>query len=241
MSFFGNFIQKPNGLLWFLIVVSAGPHLGLVYELSQMRPSQAETVIEISLAAPEQPQKTAMPQPPEPPATPAHRPPPPDRSVPDVPDKMENQETVPERPADPPDLTPEAVPEQVAQWQPPAAPENVSPPAPSPRPEPPRPEPPGADEMAAYFADIRLEIERNKQYPVPARRRHLEGRVTITFAVNERGDVSDVGVVESSGFSNLDSAALAAVRAAAPFAPPPEGSPNLPLRLEIPIVFQLRR
>ncbi|HWR67676.1 MAG TPA: TonB family protein, partial [Desulfomonilia bacterium] len=42
---------------------------------------------------------------------------------------------------------------------------------------------------------------------------------SITFVLNERGEVADIGVLKSSGSYSLDSAAMAAIEDAAPFGP----------------------
>lgn len=50
------------------------------------------------------------------------------------------------------------------------------------------------------------------EYPEGARRRNIEGAVTIKLYVADDGSVSDLKVAESSGNGELDEAALAAVR-----------------------------
>jgi protein TonB len=50
------------------------------------------------------------------------------------------------------------------------------------------------------------------------------GSTTVSFAVSSDGSLLSVTVSQSSGKASLDQAALAAVRAAAPFPPPPAGA-----------------
>jgi len=50
------------------------------------------------------------------------------------------------------------------------------------------------------------------KYPVESRRRKEEGTVTLLVTVSPQGDVADIQVSRSSGFSRLDKAALAAVK-----------------------------
>lgn len=50
------------------------------------------------------------------------------------------------------------------------------------------------------------------RYPVESRRRKEEGTVTLMVTVSPRGDVAEIEVARSSGFSRLDKAALAAVK-----------------------------
>jgi protein TonB len=50
------------------------------------------------------------------------------------------------------------------------------------------------------------------------------GRVTVTFSIGPMGALRGVSVARSSGNSQLDQAALAAIRSAAPFPAPPSGA-----------------
>lgn len=84
------------------------------------------------------------------------------------------------------------------------------------------------------IAEIREAIERAKRYPLFARDRGIEGRVTAEFSINTKGLPEDVTIKKSSGFTVLDSAARETIIRAAPF-PVVEG------RIEIPITFRLER
>jgi protein TonB len=97
--------------------------------------------------------------------------------------------------------------------------------------------PPGygsADPMAAYIALIRERIAKHKRYPAIARRRGIEGRLVVRVEI-----AADGGVVTSEALGSpsamLVRSALAAVEAASPFPPPPNGA----LRIEIPIRYEL--
>lgn len=59
----------------------------------------------------------------------------------------------------------------------------------------------------------------NRRYPEEARRRGVEGEVTVRFAVAADGRVTDVAIVAASGSSALDGAAVAMLRGAR--LPPP--------------------
>jgi protein TonB len=49
-------------------------------------------------------------------------------------------------------------------------------------------------------------------YPPLAKRRREEGVVTVHFSISASGEILDVAVRRSSGFEDLDQAALAAAR-----------------------------
>lgn len=105
------------------------------------------------------------------------------------------------------------------------------------------PSPPvGRADQDAYYEIVRLRIEREKRYPSQARRRQIEGRVALTFAIGPKGELSDCRVKHGSGSPELDQAALEAVQRAAPFPAPPAGmiKPGRPsLSLELTVAFEL--
>lgn len=76
---------------------------------------------------------------------------------------------------------------------------------------------------AAYLDAWRSKVERvgNLNYPEEAKRRKLYGNVVLHVAVRADGSVQGVHVVQSSGSTVLDDAAVHIVRLAAPFAPFP--------------------
>ncbi len=57
-----------------------------------------------------------------------------------------------------------------------------------------------------------------------AERRGLKGQVIVALTIDDGGAVDRIGVVQSSGRDDVDQAAVALVRAAAPFPPPPAGT-----------------
>jgi protein TonB len=90
-----------------------------------------------------------------------------------------------------------------------------------------------------YLEMVRLKIESHKKYPQQARLRNIEGRVTLRFVITTDGGVRDVEIVKNSRNRDLDAAAVAAVRASAPFSNPPQRFFNGDLPLELTIVFEL--
>jgi protein TonB len=70
----------------------------------------------------------------------------------------------------------------------------------------------------AYGAAVRDAVGHHKPRGVG------RGRVTVTFSIGPMGALRGVSVARSSGNSQLDQAALAAIRSAAPFPAPPSGA-----------------
>jgi len=98
---------------------------------------------------------------------------------------------------------------------------------------------PDARTIDNYLASIRKEIERNKRYPIVARRRGQEGEVDLRFFLLANGNVEKLEVKKTSGIETLDRAAMDAVIRATPFAMPPKGFINGPKPLELTIIFKL--
>lgn len=89
-------------------------------------------------------------------------------------------------------------------------------------------------------AAITSELSRYFHYPRLARQRGWEGRVVLGCRVHADGRISDPRVVESSGRSILDAAALESLRRIERL---PELAPRpgaAPLRLELPVTYRLR-
>ena len=94
-------------------------------------------------------------------------------------------------------------------------------------------------EFGPYLASLRRRIQEVVVYPLAARRQGLAGRVEVEVILEPTGRVRDVTMVASSTHPMLDDAALEAVRSLPPV-PLPENLPRRPLRVRLPIVFDLR-
>jgi periplasmic protein TonB len=79
-------------------------------------------------------------------------------------------------------------------------------------------------EFATYMRAWVARVERigNLNYPDEARQRNLSGSLVMTVAVRRDGSVERIDIVQPSGHSLLDDAALRTVQLAAPFGPLPE-------------------
>lgn len=90
-----------------------------------------------------------------------------------------------------------------------------------------------------YLAALRQRIQESLNYPVSARRRGLGGIVQLEVELLPNGKVASVVVRSSSSHAVLDQAALDTVSQLPP-APFPPGLPSRPLKVRVPIVFELR-
>ena len=94
-------------------------------------------------------------------------------------------------------------------------------------------------EYGGYLAGVRRRIQESIQYPTSARRRGLKGTVNLEILIRADGAISAVSVAGSSSHSELDEAAVEAVRSLAP-QPFPAGLKPRPLKVKLPIVFDLQ-
>jgi TonB family protein len=70
---------------------------------------------------------------------------------------------------------------------------------------------------AGYMEVLKKKIFDTWEYPEDAVNKGQQGKVTISFVLDNTGNVKEIGVVKTSGSHILDSAAMAAVEKAAPF------------------------
>lgn len=89
---------------------------------------------------------------------------------------------------------------------------------------------------SAYFGKLRSHIERHKINP----HSQLTGLVVVRFMIGPDGKVLSRHVVQSSGHTVLDDAAIQSLDRAAPFPPFPEGMPREPRMVSIPFRFRTR-
>lgn len=81
----------------------------------------------------------------------------------------------------------------------------------------------GGTAKTTYLSVLFGLIMRQMHIPPHLRGKNAPNHGVVAFYVDERGNLVHQAVYRSSGFSELDAAAIAAVRRAAPFPPPPSG------------------
>ena len=77
---------------------------------------------------------------------------------------------------------------------------------------------------ASYLDSWRRRVEAvgNRNYPIKARQQQVYGNVRMLISLNASGQISQIRIIQSSGESLLDQAAVDIVNLAAPFEPFPE-------------------
>jgi protein TonB len=78
-------------------------------------------------------------------------------------------------------------------------------------------------EFLPYLAGLKRRIQNEWVYPEQAWSRGVSGDLLLVFTLNKNGSMTNLRLVQSSGFPILDQEALRAVKQAAPFDPfPPQ-------------------
>lgn len=93
---------------------------------------------------------------------------------------------------------------------------------------------------ADYFTTLKTWLEKHKTYPRRARLSGTQGTVVITFSMNRDGKVLSRHIIESSGHTVLDEAAVEAVQKASPLPQPPAQLADSDLIVTVPFGFHLR-
>ena len=97
----------------------------------------------------------------------------------------------------------------------------------------------GGGAYGAYLVLLRRRVQQSVTYPESARRRSVVGTVHLEIALEESGRITEVTLVRSSSHAMLDEAALDGVRALGRVPFPSDVRPR-PLRVRLPVVFELR-
>jgi periplasmic protein TonB len=98
----------------------------------------------------------------------------------------------------------------------------------------------GGSALQGYLAAVRMRIDAAKRYPRIAEQRRIEGRALVTFSLSAAGVlIGEPKLTRSSGYSQLDEAALMAVSRGAPYPEFPGRAEDLPAALEVEVTFIL--
>ena len=200
-------------------------------------PSLDLSAVELSFAKEEHDAPAVPPPPPEPEPPPKPEPePPPPEPQPEPPPPPPEPEPVPPPPEPQPSPKPEPLPPEP---EPPPSPPEPQPPPILPRDDHIAREPaPEAPKQAQIDAQPRPLKTIRPDYPVAARKRGVEGDVTLELNITEKGRVSAAKVVESSGHDDLDAAAVRAATKAQ-FVPAKAGKNAVSSIARITISFRL--
>jgi protein TonB len=89
----------------------------------------------------------------------------------------------------------------------------------------------------SYFTSIKRSIDSNWTYPELAKQYGLQGKLLVEFQISENGELEGLRLIRSSGSELLDTEALRAIKAAAPFPPIPRWIEQRPLPLTATMIY----
>jgi protein TonB len=88
--------------------------------------------------------------------------------------------------------------------------------------------------------DLMVHINRFKRYPAKARDSRENGTVMVSFAMDRKGQVVRSAVAKSTGFAELDQAAIDMLQRASPLPSPPANVVGETLEFAVPVQFRWR-
>jgi len=92
-------------------------------------------------------------------------------------------------------------------------------------------------DSAKWKSRLLSHLARHKRYPASARRQKEKGIAQVRFRIDDRGNVLSSSIARSSGFPDLDRAALAMVQNASPVPVPPHGVSKT---ITAPVIFSFK-
>jgi len=229
-----NDTTRPNWLFRGLIIISLLVHMAVIMHMAKIYHPRTLSYLELTMRSVAKPFAREIPRP-------RTRPP-----VKAYPEKVHRVDTQPLMvPADP---LPEMVREEsvsdlsresMSVPHPPVVKDmNISewnPAKPVAKPVPPTSEVQPEITEEDYRNIVDRKIRASVQYPNQAKKRNLQGRVTIAVTIDADGEISGLKITQSSGHRILDRSVLKAVKESAPFSSPPDG----PVTVIVPIQFRL--
>jgi protein TonB len=90
--------------------------------------------------------------------------------------------------------------------------------------------------LERWQAKLMAHLERRKRYPVTARDRGEQGTAQMRFRIDSDGTVLMVDLIQSSGYSALDTEATALIERASPVPAPPSGISGV---VTVPVRFSI--
>ncbi|MBI2113701.1 MAG: energy transducer TonB [candidate division NC10 bacterium] len=97
------------------------------------------------------------------------------------------------------------------------------------------------DRFVDYLAQVKRRVERVWVYPEEALAHGVGGELLLVFTLNKGGTLTNIRLVQSSGFPILDEEALRAVKLAAPFDPFPSQMGDEPWNISASFHYNLPR
>lgn len=89
-------------------------------------------------------------------------------------------------------------------------------------------------------AQLLTDLQRHFEYPMLARRRGWQGTVWLSFLIESDGVLQRIQIARSSGYDNLDSSAVTAMRRVGQLAEAKQLLNGQSLEMSVPVVYRLK-
>lgn len=97
------------------------------------------------------------------------------------------------------------------------------------------------EEQQNYLiGEVKNKLARHFVYPPRARRRGWEGEVLLGFDISENGELGNIHIAHSSGYSLLDRSALKSITKVKAITLPAGNSPAHSIKLRLPVIYRLQ-
>ena len=96
---------------------------------------------------------------------------------------------------------------------------------------------PSDSSKTSWMNGVRSQVARAKRYPPEAREQNMKGIPVVAVTIGSHGELISAHLVSPSGFKPLDDEAVASMKRAAPYSPPPGG---ITATIRIPLNFDRR-
>lgn len=96
------------------------------------------------------------------------------------------------------------------------------------------------DVYSSYVWYVCSRINKVKYYPDSAIKKNITGKVNLTFTVRDDGQLIDIKLINSSGNTLLDNAAIESVKRASPFIRFPESIKQKEIFFNLPITYNIK-
>jgi len=93
--------------------------------------------------------------------------------------------------------------------------------------------------LRSYIGQVQRRFEGIKNYPEASRRAGRQGKGRVQFTILKSGEVDDIKLLAGTPYPNLNKAAMAAVKEAAPFSGFPDSIMKQSLKVILPFRFEL--
>lgn len=93
--------------------------------------------------------------------------------------------------------------------------------------------------MSGYVRTIIKRIQENVDYPWAAKEGQLQGSLKLALRIDNSGQLLEVDVKKSSGFSVFDENAVSVVKKLAPYPPFPPEIKEKELQIDVPIIYKI--